>query len=342
MSAGTSYTREIGFLPGTSEGKVGIAERRPEGGAVSLPLGDDTQGQIKRAWGIYDAAPPGPNDGEVVLLPPGVVKAVKEGEAFLIQDGNSDWLSCQFPNGGELCGPLRYKSVPALTDTELIREEKRKDSSGPSSGWGAMAGLATCAFVFSVMTHHYGFWAGPDASVFSRVMTLAGSVTAALTMYLAFDAVVEFLIMILVKIFGVGDYRSVDRSVALPDIYRHLLTEAPKVTVAGDAEVDAKMQAYRQSLGQLDGLAGKGHSAETAMIRHSASMIEKVATQAQDAGHLGENDTLKSALGDLIDRAHADIQKILSDQRVKEQESLLSDIATLQSQMDLHSSRKDA
>jgi hypothetical protein len=297
---------------------------------------------VKGAWGIYDATPPGPNDGEVVLLPPGVIKAVKKGEAFLVQDGNSDWLNCQFPNGGELCGPLRYKPVQALTDTKLMRKEMREESSGRSSGYGVMAGLATCAFVFSVMAHHYGFWAGPDASVLSRLLTLAGSVTAALTMYFAFDAIVAFLVIIVIWKVGVGDHRSVDRSMALPDIYRRLLTEGTKVTIAEDAEVDAKMQTYRQSLSQLDGLAGKGHSTETAMIRHSASMIEKVATQAQDAGHLGENDTLRSALGDLIDRAHADLQKALSDQRVKEQESLLSDIAALQTQMDLHTSEKDA
>jgi hypothetical protein len=339
VSADASSPDAIGFLPSTQEDKLEALAVRNAGVSALSSAPPEAQGEVKGAWGIFeeDAAP----EDDLEFLPSGCEVSVKEGEAFLVKDGNSNWLNCQFLKGGTLVGPLLHKSTRVLTVDELLKRDM------PGTSLLRLVGMVLGLFLFVLAIQgltQAGYFAWADESEPRKIWSFLGFTCLALITILGSAEAFSFAERKLEKMIGLHDRRLV-RSVALPDRARHLIAkipEIPDVVGTGDAEIDGRMQAYRQSLGQLDRLTGANRPTELRMIRHSAEMIERVAAQAQSAGHLGENVGLRDALAELIERADANARSILADQRVREQERLLSDIATLQSQMDLHTSRKDA
>lgn len=339
MSADATSPDAIGFLPGTHEDKLEALAVRNAGVSALPSAPPEVHGAVKGAWGIFEEGVAPEDDLE--FLPSGCEVLVKEGGAFLVKDGNSNWLNCQFPKGGTLVGPLLHKPTRVLTVDELLKRDM------PGTSLFRLAGLVSGAFLCLLAIQglvQAGYFAWVDESEPRKIWTLLGVVCLAPFLLFGSAEAFSFAERKLQKMIGLHD-RRLERSVALPDRARHLIAkipEIPDVVGTGDAEIDGRMQAYRQSLGQLDRLTGANRPTELRMIRHSAEMIERVAAQAQSAGHLAESVGLRDALAELIERADANARSILADQRLREQESLLTDIATLQSQMDLHTSRKDA
>lgn len=318
------------------EASTSLATSR--GHSVGIPMDPSitavAQGQVEGAWSINALGDDWTPEG-VFILPEGEAMQVNKGTAIRVQSTDG-WHHCEFPQAGVLHGPVVWAMAEAASEQDLLDSLENRDE------WPAIAGFFVGMFSFGVlMLFHEAYLHSSAWSLLYRLGAVFMSFGTALGA--AFG--VGYLVRSLMNRLSPRTISSVDRRVsktlriprsvliALGAPQPHLKLVAPKLPMDDlDQEIQAHLKSYRAQRAQLS--ARKAASGP--LVEHAATMIDEIETRLKAGTSALREDSLRQSYLVLIQRAEADILKLLHRQEAEEAEGVVRDMSALIKQMDRH------
>jgi hypothetical protein len=278
-------------------------------------LNNDTAlGVIEDAWSLWNHAPGWePNDrlyspqhlqkGEVVQMPAGT-------SAYVWNEGR--WQQYHFPRPGRLRGDILWSPAEPISDKKLLDEHRVERI---LLGVTACLTATSCPYVFAELL-------GAPQVIMTSIAVLGGTGMAGIFAWswkkwpITIDAIAPC---------GPAAVRA-SRSKILGYRKSDL---GKKAQPEFDAEIAISLRDYHAQRERLTVLGVPGHS----MIDHTAAMLDDLAQRLQSVSHNAE---LRETFLDLVDRAEAEVVRIIERKEAREVEALEGDMKALITQIERH------
>lgn len=302
--------------------------------ASNLAAPGKASGRIEDAWSISslgkirsDWTAEGYN-----VIPDGHEELMPAGSAAWVLDGYS-LLSCHFPQGGRLRGPLIWRSIKSHSDEILLDQGREQGETSPAGRrrW-FWATIYLCVAVISTFVLE----AIPDGQNYDwGVMSIWGAFTiaafagtGALNLWsykkhpLAIASVNQRIS---------GEARMAYGLLAMLQGGQSPRQAAPVSTISHslDPKVASSLQSYQA---QRQRLAVIGLPCNK-MVDHTAVMLDNLAQRLQAVPHNAE---LQQTFVNLVERAEAEVVRLIERKEAREVEALEGDMKALLTQIERH------
>lgn len=314
--------------------------------SVGIPMDPSitavAKGQVEGAWSITalgdDWVPE-----KVFVLPEGETMQVAKGTAIRVQSSNG-WHHCEFPQSGVLHGPVVWAMAEAASEQALMSnlDERTSTIFIGSITWvsATLATFAGAAFVvIPFLKPPGGFDEPTTAAILVAAMLLSMGVAYGIATGISTltDRLMDWWFPRTITSLNqrVSKTLRMPRSVflALGAPQPHLKLVSPELPMDDlDREIHVRLETYRAQRAQLS--ARKVASGP--MVEHASAMIDEIETRLKVGTGALREDSLRQSYLALIQRAEADILKLLHKQEAEEAEGVVRDISALIRQMDRH------
>lgn len=331
---------------------------------ISTPFVDDGFAEMQKTAGTAIAermAPLGFVDGAwktahghqmpgetIDFAPPGATVSVPAGSLVMVQDAQvgDTWTRFLFVHEGRLRGPLVYAVCSPSADTirEAVlpsnREGRDRLERRLTLALSIIPSLAAVRILMKLLPDLPGIvWhialAMPVGAIASGfVLTLVPGIMRLRDRFVVWRTISNLRRF---------NYQ-MTVPVKLPDeawrqCSQSALLTAPRIapeTPETDLEISTALGRARQSERSVSTLASRVGRLERSVVRHSLGIIEDISKRAQRGGHLKEGSALKTAIREAIGKAEAEMKRLATEGRDREQEVLMQEIRALRGQMDAY------
>jgi hypothetical protein len=296
------------------------------------------QGHVEGAWSITalgdDWTP-----GKVFVLPEGSTMKVEHGTAIRVQSADG-WHHCEFPQSGALHGPVVWTKAEAANEQELLKRVPGRDVVDVAFLAGVM--FTTALGIVAAKAHigviaSWTIWIQISFMLTTTLVWVAAAILGGVVAASLVGRLANWLLpRSITKI-----NRRVSKTLRMPRSaflalgapQPHLKLVAPELPMDDlDRDICAHLESYRAQRAQLS--ARKVASGP--MVEHAATMIDEIETRLKAGTSALREEGLRQSYLALIQRAEADVVKLLHKKETEEAEGVVKDVSALIRQMDLH------
>jgi hypothetical protein len=307
---------------------------------------DVVKGVVEGAWSIDHVHEDWTPDA-AFLLEEGEIRHVPAGTAIRVQSTDG-WLHCDFPQSGGVYGPAVWAHAELSSEDRLLRMAriKRNNEMGPFykvTGGGVI--LSGAAFLLYAM-HLQGLVieaSGAEAAaIIDRISSLPkilfGGIGLSFVVGIAAEVIHRKRNPLTIKSVNqrVNKLLRMPRSAieALSRPQQHLKLVAPtRPQDSLDEAISLSLDRYHAQRHKL----AESNLQGSPMVEHTAAMMKEISLRIEADSDAMREDSLRRTYLAVIQRAEAELTRILAKKESEEAEALVVDMTALLKQMNQHS-----